>query len=299
VPTNGAEKRWRIRGSPLVGALRMTAEEVAEIEAAASRLAQEGYATRAATLRGAAGKLRAMMDQAALRRAEADVEAILAGEGLASRPGPRVRVAEGRLETLRHALLAARRVRVVYRAASGEEREHVLEPCGLLYGPRPYLLATKPGKADAAVWRLDRMLSVVETDESFTPAEGFDLATLMRDCFGVWRAPAQEVSLRFAPAAAAEAATWHFHASQTVEPQPDGTLLVRFRAGGIDEMAYHLATWGEAVEVISPTALRDRLAEMGRALLRRHGAEEERPGASHLADADARCAETGHVATAR
>jgi predicted DNA-binding transcriptional regulator YafY len=271
VPTSEREKRWRLRPNRLVGAVRMSAEEVAEIEAAALRLQQEGLPARAATLRGAANKLRAMMDDAARRRTESDVEALLASEGLASRPGPRVEVADGVIETLRHALLASRRVRLRYRGPKGDERDHVLEPCGLVYGTRPYLLAAKPGKPDAATWRLDRVAAVEATEEGFVPREGSDVATLMRDCFGVWHEPPMDVALRFDARAAADAAGWRFHASQVCEPQPDGTLVVRFRAGGIEEMANHLATWGDTVEVLSPSTLRERLAAMGEALVRAHG----------------------------
>jgi predicted DNA-binding transcriptional regulator YafY len=271
VPTDEREKRWRLRPSRLVGAVRMTIEEVVEIEAAASRLQQDGLPARAATLRQAANKLRAMMDEAARRRADSDVEALLAAEGLASRPGPRVVVGEGVIETLRHALLAAQRVRLGYRGTKGEVRDHVLEPCGLVYGTRPYLLAVKPGKADAVMWRLDRVTSVEATEEGFAPRAGFDVGTLMRHSFGVWREPPMDVVLRFDARAAADAAGWRFHASQQIEPQPDGGLLVRFCAGGIEEMANHIATWGDTVEVVSPPALKDRLAKLGAALLRAHG----------------------------
>jgi predicted DNA-binding transcriptional regulator YafY len=259
-----------MRPNPLVGAVRMTAEEVAEIEAAATRLAQEGLPARAAALRSAANKLRAMMDDAARRRAESDVELLLASQGLASRPGPRIEVPEGIIETLRHALLASHRVRLRYRGPKGDEREHLLEPCGLVYGTRPYLLAVKPGKPDAVTWRLDRVTEVQETEEPFVPRPGFDVGTLMRDCFGVWREQPMEVELRFDASAAADAAGWRFHASQVLEQQPDGALVVRFRAGGIEEIANHLATWGDTVEVVAPPELRKRLARMGEALLRRH-----------------------------
>jgi predicted DNA-binding transcriptional regulator YafY len=276
VRTDEREKRWRMRPNRLVGAVRMTAEEVAEIEAAAARLAQEGLPARAATLRQAANKLRALMDEAARRRAESDVEALLASEGLASRPGPRVAVGDGVLETLRHALLAARRVRIGYRGTKGEVREHVLEPCGLVYGTRPYLLAVKQDKPDAVMWRLDRVTFAEETEEGFVPRAGNDVGTLMRDSFGVWREAPMEVALRFDARAAADAAGWRFHASQVLEPQPDGGLVVRFRAGGIEEMANHIATWGATVQVLSPPMLRERLATMGEALLRAHAGQPAR-----------------------
>jgi predicted DNA-binding transcriptional regulator YafY len=152
-------------------------------------------------------------------------------------------------------------------------REHVLEPCGLLFGDRPYLLAVKRGKADAAVWRLDRSASVSALGEGFTPRPGFDPATLTRDCFGIWREAPHDVLLRFSAKAASEALNWRFHPSQLMMQDVDGSLLVKFRAGGMREMTLHLAGWGEDVEVLSPELLRRQLAEFGARLVRRHGLE--------------------------
>jgi predicted DNA-binding transcriptional regulator YafY len=59
-----------------------------------------------------------------------------------------------------------------------------------------------------------------------------------------------------------------------VEPQPDGSLILRFRAGGIEEMANHIATWGDTVQVLSPPMLKERLAKLGEALLRAHSQGE-------------------------
>ncbi|MFN3448948.1 MAG: helix-turn-helix transcriptional regulator [Roseococcus sp.] len=272
VPSDEAQKRWRLPPSPLARALPLTAAEVAELDLAARRLAAEGLAERAALLRGTAEKLRAAMDARALQRAEPDVEALLANEGIAMRPGPRVQVPEPLIATIRQAILASRLLRLRYSTARSNAREHLVEPYGLLYGQRPYLLAARCDKPDAAVWRLDRILAAEVTAQPFTPRPGFELPKLAAQSFGVWREPPVEVALRFRQDAAREAANWLFHPTQTLEPQPDGTLLVRFTAGGLEEMAHHLATWGEAVEVLAPDALRARLAALGAALLRRHGA---------------------------
>jgi len=274
VPTDELQKRWRLPPSPLARAQPLTAAEAAEVDLAARRLAGEGLEERAALLRAAGDKLRAAMDARSQQRAEPDVEALLAAEGLAMRPGPRVQVPERLIATLREAILASRRIRLTYQPNGGEPRTHLLEPCGLLYGARPYLLAARADKPDAAVWRLDRVQAAETTNEPFIPREGFTLPALAAQSFGVWRETPHSVVLRFAGTAAHEARGWLFHPSQVLEAQPDGALIVRFKAGGLDEMAYHFATWGETVEVMEPAALRARLAVLGEALVRRHGEGE-------------------------
>ena len=71
-----------------------------------------------------------------------------------------------------------------------------------------------------------------------------------------------DVVLRFSAEAKRDAAAFLFHPSQTMEENADGTLTVRFTAGGIDEMCWHLATWGERVTIEEPARLRRRLADM-------------------------------------
>jgi predicted DNA-binding transcriptional regulator YafY len=61
---------------------------------------------------------------------------------------------------------------------------------------------------------------------------------------------------RFAPEAAARAAGFLFHPTQRLEPQPDGSLVVRFHAAGWLEMAWHLYQWGDKIEVLAPEGLR-------------------------------------------
>jgi len=268
VETDEREKRWRMPPTPLTHIGGPTAQELAELDISARALVDQGLPHRAALLRAAAMKLAARAPETSLRRAEADAEALLAAEGVAMRPGPRVAVAMGLVETIREALLASHILEVRYRDASGRARLRRLEPCGVLYGVRPYLLAAVPDKPDTAVWRLDRIEACRVTEESFRPR--FRLADQMSDCFGVGRDAVMDVVLRFDVEAANDARGWHFHASQQMEVENNGGLLVRFRACGLMEMTSHLASWGDALEVVEPPELRKALYLLGQTLARQH-----------------------------
>lgn len=273
VPSGGREKRWRLRPTPLAQALAPTAAEVAEVELAADRLRQEGLADRADLLRLTASRIRTATSAENLRRMEPDIEALMTSEGIAARPGPMIVLPDGSVHRLRRAILSSQRIRLHYRRADGATRWHTLEPYGLLYGRRPYLLALRPGKQDVAVWRLDRVVDIDETDEGFLPRKGYDVHALTADCFGIWREPPIDVELLFTAEVAPDARAWRFHGSQTQEIREDGSLVVRFRAGGAEEMIHHLATWGAAVTVVRPDALRERLASFARDALMHHGIE--------------------------
>ncbi|MDE0392427.1 MAG: WYL domain-containing protein [Rhodospirillales bacterium] len=49
-----------------------------------------------------------------------------------------------------------------------------------------------------------------------------------------------------------------FQRSQTMEDLADGTLTVRFAADGLDEICWHLVTFGESVSFENPARLRQR-----------------------------------------
>ena len=71
---------------------------------------------------------------------------------------------------------------------------------------------------------------------------------------------------------------WRFHANQSVEPQADGAVIVRFRVSGMRELAWHLFTWGDEVEVLSPQVLRQTLLDQIEVALRNHTTGSDAPG---------------------
>src|SRR3546814_5990768 len=70
-----------------------------------------------------------------------------------------------------------------------------------------------------------------------------------------------EIVWRFLPEAASRAAEFQFHPNQSAEYRDDGSLIVRFKAAGWLEMAWHLYQWGDKVEVLEPAGLRARSEE--------------------------------------
>ena len=83
------------------------------------------------------------------------------------------------------------------------------------------------------------------------------VAAFVAPSFGVYEEAPVDVVWRFSAEAAPIARQFQFHPSQTIEACADGTLVVHFHAGGLLEMAWHLMTWGQHVEVLEPAALRD------------------------------------------
>lgn len=256
-------RRWHLPGSALVGVIEVRAEAVAAIETSARECETRGEDDRAALLREASTTLRAVMRPEALRRSEPDIAALMEAEGVAMRPGPKPTIAKGVLPTLRRAILGMQPVVVRYDRRDAEEpATRVLCPYGILYGGSGWLVAHVDDLPEMRLWRLDRILSADLIDRGFQRREDFSLEAYAAQSFGVFQEDPVNVVLRFCPEAAEDAAAWLFHPSQTIERETDGAVTVRFRAGGLLEMCWHLFTWGTAVTVVEPEALRVQLGTL-------------------------------------
>ncbi len=120
------------------------------------------------------------------------------------------------------------------------------------------------------LWRLANVSEAQLAAETFERDPAFELRDYARRSFGTFQEKPVQVILRFDASAARDASSFVFHPDQTIEENGDGSLTVRFKAGGTDEMCWHPFTWGESVTVERPTRLRRRLAEMCTLLATHH-----------------------------
>ncbi len=267
VRDDGRKRRFRLvlRGFREFAAAP-SAEELAELENAARAL-EAREPERAKLLRALGAKIGAALRESDRRRLSVDVEAQLAAEALAFRVGPRPLADPEALKTLREALLAGRMVTFDY---GSPPRWRKVVPYGRLFGPRTYLVARTANGAKPVLFRLDQILGLEILDEPGAPPPEFDLRAFAEQSFGVFQEPPEEVVLRFAPEAAPDARGFLFHPTQRFEDHPDGSLTVRFKAGGFLEIAHHLMTWGPSVTILAPRALQEVMRERVAALYGHH-----------------------------
>ena len=272
VDTGERRKRWRLRSNPLRQLIRVAPEELVELESAAEGLDRAGLPERAKAIREVARKLRALWRPRPDVESDDELEVIMRTEGLAMRAGPRPNIETGLLPLLREALTAGRVIEFEYRARTkGATSRHRVEPYGVLYGNRAFLVGPTDWADEPRLWRLDRMRDARISEDTFERDPEFDLRSYAERSFGTFQESPVDVVLRFDEDAAHDARSFLFHPSQASEWNEDGTITVRFRAGGIQEMCWHLVTWGKSVIVEKPLRLRRRLAEMGQALATHHG----------------------------
>jgi predicted DNA-binding transcriptional regulator YafY len=147
-------------------------------------------------------------------------------------------------------------------------------PYGLLFGRSNYLVAAE-AEGEPRNWRLNRIAEIEAVDRPSTRPSEFSLQAYADESFGIYHDAVEDVVLRILPHGAEDAMHWRFHANQKVRRLGDGSVEVAFRASGMLELAWHLFTWGDKVEILGPLSLRVTLGEqldLAREVLDRHGA---------------------------
>ncbi len=270
----GAMRRhWRLQSSELGQLVRVSAEELAELESAAAGLDRAGLTEHAVSLRHIGSKLHAIARSRPSGERESDLEMLMRTEGLAMRAGPRPRLEEGLLSVLREAIKCSRVVEFDYFAqGTGRQSTRRVQPYGILYGNRAFLVGKTDSDGDMRLWRLANVSGARSSMERFERDPAFDLQEYAKRSFGTFQEKPVDVVLRFNADAARDAAAFLFHPDQTVTENEDGSVTVRFKAGGIEEMCWHLVTWEDGVTVEKPARLRRRLVEMCSSLAAYHSA---------------------------
>ena len=255
-------KRWCIPQGALRGLIQFTAEEVTLLEKLKELLNNNNMADKTETLERLTNKIKANVDDKVLKRLDPDVDALMAAEGFVCRPGPKLKIDPALVSQIRYAILICHRIRIKYVARSNKKtRYYKIDPYGFLYGERKhYLVARYAEKYDDGKPRnfiLNNIKAVEVLDEPFVFAEGFNLREYAEESFGSFHEKPFDVEWLFDAEVADEAEQYQFHPKQEMKRNEDGTLTVKFRAGGRLEMDWHLYTWGKHVTVIKPENWRE------------------------------------------
>jgi predicted DNA-binding transcriptional regulator YafY len=258
-------KRWRLPVGVINELTLVTADELAALATAVSLLRRENMSVQAESVERVILKMRAQLKRPTIARIEPDLEALTESEEIAMQPGPRPKINFETVATLRQAILSSKKVRLHYLyRGSGRRGFDTVHPYGFLYGMRHYLVAWSESEwaRDFRSFSLSNIERVELLDGTFSRRRRFSLRAYAEHSFGVFQEKPFDVVWRFSPKAAADARPFLFHPTQTFEDQPDGSLIVRFRAGGALEMCWHLFTWANEVEVLAPRHLQHLMRKL-------------------------------------
>ena len=238
-----------------------TAEEFAALRAAAENLRNVGAAAQAKALGSLEQKVLSAMRAGTRRKLAPDLEALLEAQTLSIHAGPRPFEDEAVLGAVREAIMSLRRLKFKYDGGSTPGRERQVTPFGLLFGRVNYLVAAEGESVEPRTWRLDRVRDIAVSPASGARPADFTMQAFAERSFGIYQDAVEEVALKVLPHGAQEALGWRFHPTQRLDTQDDGSVIARFQAAGMRELAWHLFTWGDKVQILAPERLRTMMRE--------------------------------------
>jgi predicted DNA-binding transcriptional regulator YafY len=220
-------------------------------------MAQPGLTQVAA--RTALEKIRSVLPAATLRQ----VEALQAVIRFHSFPVNALNFDDEKFLLLQEAIQQQKVVHIRYHAMhSNDVTEREVEPKELAFVDRAWLLIGYCRlRRNPRIFRLDRIDELSLGRERFTPRDLGD--------YGLEPMPARVV-VRFA----ASVVRWvrerqHFtFVAESAGDEADPTMIYRPRS--FEQIESWLLAWGEAMEVLEPPELRQRLAKTAQAMLNRH-----------------------------
>ena len=139
-----------------------------------------------------------------------------------------------------------------------KNKTRILEPLGLIYGEKVHLIAREVAKGQGEYnYVLNKIKDIEILTEKFDPKD-FDLQAYSKQSFGVYFGEIYDVKLKFIPEAAEDVLNYNFHPTQKVKQQPDGSVIVTFKASGDKHIIWNLFKWGYAVEILAPKDLKKK-----------------------------------------
>jgi predicted DNA-binding transcriptional regulator YafY len=242
---------YRIRPGFRLPPLMLTDDEAVAVALGVQAAGRLGLSGSEDAVDGALAKIHRVLPDGLRRRVEA-LEATLDFTARATRRAP---VTGDTVLVLADATRRRRRIRVTYRAFSGDETRRELSPHGLVvHSGRWYLAAYDHLRDDLRTFRVDRMLRVRLSNEmAVDRPQDFDAVSYVRTSLArvpwgwevevVLELPVDE-ALRRVPATLAELA------------DEDGLTVLRMRADSLDWAASFLAGLGCDFTIRGPAELR-------------------------------------------
>jgi proteasome accessory factor B len=149
-----------------------------------------------------------------------------------------------------------------YRKLEAERAERRrVQPFSLLcVENQRYLRAYDRIRADLRTFHLARIRNPKVLPQRFERPTGFDLTESLVDSIGVYTGPeAADVILNFRDWAARVAAERTWHPSQKIRHWADKRIELKLKVAVTPEFERWLWSWGDAVQVVRPLELRDRV----------------------------------------
>ncbi|UCF43238.1 MAG: WYL domain-containing protein [Planctomycetota bacterium] len=172
---------------------------------------------------------------------------------------------------LQRAISKKETVKIRY-CVTGEQKSELtdLDPYHLIHcGHTWHVVGKSSFHGGIRTFKLNEIRELTALDRLFVEEEEFDVEEYIGRA---WSAKPEgrlyNVKLRFAPAVAHSVANVQWHKTQKVTFQSDDSAILEFRVDGLNEITWWVPSYGNAVEVLAPRILRQRIVKIAEEMVR-------------------------------
>ena len=248
IETDSTQKHWGFTNYSISNLITFTPKEIANIEQLQRRTTNKEMKE---DLGKTVEKIKSL-SRKNLNSVENNIELFMQTEGYAIRQMPQHKMDLAIIDLIRKALQESRMVTGIY-----HNKERLIEPLGLIYGEKLYLVAREKAKGDDIDTFLLHKFEKLELIEKTFDKAGFDLQEYTNQSFGVYHGEILNVKLLFDKELAPEASQYNFHPTQKIKTNDDGTVEVSFKASGDKSIIWHVFKWGSDCKILAPKSLKD------------------------------------------
>ncbi len=161
------------------------------------------------------------------------------------------------IDALNRAIRHRLTVRIQHKPLKAPDAQtRAVDPYRLWYtGGGLYLIAHDHAKRAIRTFAVERISGVSTTNQRFTIQDDFDFEAFQRTAFPIHGGQPQLVRIRFSPDQSPYIVERHWHDSQKLIPQDDGSVIMELQVGNLWEVKRWLIGWGADAEVIEPLTL--------------------------------------------
>ena len=264
-------KRWGFKGRP-VNLFNFSSDDISDLENIKELCKINNLSDKLSVLDKVIESIKSA-NNLHLTTLENDVEVLMECEGYAIRQGAKFNIDNKVLSTIRNALKSMKKLELSYQAKDyyntneknlagfriqkglKPKKRVVVEPLGILYGERHYLVAKNDGKIKQ--YLLHRISDIKVLDEYFTPDSNFNFKEWKTSSFGIFHDKQVKVKLKFKKEIADDVMKYNFHPTQQIKQQKNGAVIVTFISSGKKSIIWNIFKWGTNVKIIAPKELKE------------------------------------------
>ena len=241
-------KHWGFTNHAILPLVSFTPKEIVNIEQYERRTTNKEVKSE---LKSTIDKIK-LLSKKRSHSVEQNIELFMQTEGYAVRQMPQYKMNYEHLNVVREGLRDSKIITAKY-----HDKPRKLEPLGLIYGEKVYLVAREKAKGDGIYnYLLHKFEDMKLSDETFEKGD-FNLQEYSNRSFGIYQGELLNVKLLFNQENAEEASKYNFHPTQKGKWNEDGTYTVTFKASGSREIIWHVFKWGSGCKILAPRSLRD------------------------------------------